>query len=189
MLFESAYKTPLVSRDLRRLQISARICRPKEAYLVRVDWMDLELAFRDNTGTQSYLDRSTGEVLSIVEGFDDEAELREAVAADVERHVEITPVSLSYSKKTMRNFIKNQGASIENKETLDALKASLGSTVGILTRSLDILREDPRALALYHRFEQQCFWDHVQNFLFEQSVVPSSAPPAPELFVEDVRLA
>ena len=40
-----------------------------------IDWADLEIAFRD-AGSESHLDTESGDVLSIVDGFDDERDLR-----------------------------------------------------------------------------------------------------------------
>ena len=50
-----------------------------------VDWADLELAFRDATGTENYLDLLSGEVLSVVPGFSDEEESRDQIRKEPRR--------------------------------------------------------------------------------------------------------
>lgn len=142
-----------------------------------VDWLDLELAFRDTTGTESYLDLDTGEVVSIVPGFPDEADLRRSVAEAPGRYVALQPLDTGFSRAVMRRFVERLPEGKLKRQLRMAERKS-----GALTRSLAILRGDEAALASWHRFEQSAFWDHVDRYLRERGVVPETSPPGVELF-------
>lgn len=144
---------------------------------VDVDWADVELAFRDATGTESFLDRSTGEVLSVVPGFFDEEEVRDLLEREPSRYLPLEPVDTAFAREVMRAFI----AQLPRGSLRQRLDASLKKTGG-LTRCMELLDEDKEALSSFHRFEALRFWDHVERTLREAGVEPQSAPPSVELF-------
>ncbi|HEY1099410.1 MAG TPA: hypothetical protein VGF99_10795, partial [Myxococcota bacterium] len=71
---------------------------------IDIDWADLEIAFRD-AGSESWLDTTAGEVVSIVDGFDDEAEIRERLTRFPGRFVRIPPVDKQWSTDVLARFI------------------------------------------------------------------------------------
>lgn len=144
---------------------------------VDVDWADVELAFRDATGTESFLDRQTGEVLSVVPGFSDEEEVRDLLRKEPRRYVRLEPVDTAFAREVMRAFI----AQLPGGERKRALETSF-KKVGGLTRCMELLDEDKATLSSFHRYEQIRFWDHVESSLREAGVEPQSAPPSVELF-------
>lgn len=144
---------------------------------VDVDWADVELAFRDATGTESFLDRQSGEVLSVVPGFFDEEEVRDLIARDPRRYLQLEPVDTAFAREVMRAFI----AQLPSGALKLRLESSLKKTGG-LTRCMELLDEDRGALSSFHRFEQLRFWEHVERTLNEAGVEPQSAPPSVELF-------
>lgn len=142
-----------------------------------VDWLDLELAFRDATGTESYLDLDSGEVVSVVPGFSDEAELKDIIARDPERYVLLEPIDTRFARDVMRRFTERMPEGTLRRRLFAAERKT-----GAYTRSLAILREDEAVLASYHRFEQAAFWDHVERYLSERGVAPETPAPGVELF-------
>ena len=142
-----------------------------------VDWADLELAFRDTTGTENYLDLRTGDVLSIVPGFSDEAELRRDIAREAERFLDLHPVEVDFTRRAMSSFVDSLPESIERRKLANAF-----SRAGGLTRCMELLRDDGPRLARWHRFEQAHFWRHVHEVLRLAGIEPYSPPPAVELF-------
>lgn len=144
---------------------------------VDVDWADVELAFRDATGTESFLDRQTGEVLSVVPGFSDEEEVRELIRKEPRRYVRLEPVDTAFAREVMRAFI----ASLPSGDLKRKLEAGFRKT-GALTRCMELLSEDKAALSSFHRFEQARFWEHVEGTLRDAGVEPQSPAPSVELF-------
>lgn len=145
--------------------------------LLDVDWFDLELAFRDTTGTENHLDLETGEVVSVVAGFVDEQELRAILKRDATRFVSLPPVTATDARVFMADFVD----SLEPSEARKSLKVtSVGA--GSLTRCVTLLREDDAMLGRYYRFEQLRFWEHVERFLKENGVQASSRTPSVDLF-------
>lgn len=142
-----------------------------------VDWLDLELAFRDATGTESYLDSDSGEVISVVPGFSDEADLREEIERDPERYVRLMPIDTGFARDVMRRFVERLPEGPLRRRLFAAERKT-----GAYTRCLAILREDEPVLASYHRFEQASFWDHVERYLEERGIAPERRAPSVDLF-------
>lgn len=142
---------------------------------IDIDWADLEIAFRD-AGSESWLDTTAGEVVSIVDGFDDEAEIRERLSRFPTRFVRIPPVDKQWSTDVLARFIARQRGS---------LKARLQEAfegVGALSRTTSVLRDDKAAWASYARFEQAELLTRIESFLSAQRLQTQQAAPSLELF-------
>ena len=144
-----------------------------------VDWSDLELAFRDATGAQNYLDRESGEIMTVVQGFSDEEELKDLLKKNPERYVRVPSIDAAHARGVMARFIASLPASPAK---VKLTKTTTGA--GALTRALAILRDDDALLQRYYRFEQAAFWRHVEEFLSASSISPKTPAPSPELFEE-----
>ncbi len=142
-----------------------------------VDWVDLELAFRDATGTENLLDLESGEVLCIVPGFEDEGELRDLIGKDPGRYLELSPVDVGFARTVMRDFL----ATLPGGPLREELAAGFKKTGG-LTRCMELLDNDASTRGAYHRYEQARFWAHVDDVLRYAGVEPQSAPPTVDLF-------
>lgn len=140
-----------------------------------IDWADLEIAFRD-AGCESHLDTGSGEVLSIVDGFDDERDLRERLARFPGRFVRIVPVDKQWSTEVLHRFIARQRGPL--KEAL--VEAVRGA--GALSRSMAVLKDQRGAWASYSRFEQAELLKHIEEFLGAHGVKTEEAAPGLELF-------
>ena len=141
-----------------------------------IDWADLEIAFRD-AGTESYLDKEGGEVLSIVDGFDDERDLRERLARFPGRFVRVVPVDKAFSTAVLERFIARQKAGPFTKRLVEAF-----SGAGGLSRTMALLREDKATFASFSRFEQAELLKTIEDFLRKHGLHADSDPPALELF-------
>lgn len=151
---------------------------------LNLDWMDLEIAFRDTTGTESYIDSNTGEIISVVPEFEDEKELREMIQIAGDRYILISPVNTRFSQTVLEQFVGQM-----NNGDLGAKLAEEGQETGSYARCMRILREDKEALQLYYRFEQNALWDHISESLASSGVTPALPPPEPELFEESAAAA
>ena len=150
---------------------------------LNIDWTDLELAFRDATGTESFFDLRTGEVVSVVPDFSDEPDLRRLIDAHPGRFIAILPIDAGFSRRVLYAFVDTlQDGPL--KRRLSAARHGAGS----LTRCLEILRCDAAALQAYYRHEQDAVWRHAEAFLAKVGVASRNPVPSPELFEEHASL-
>ena len=140
-----------------------------------IDWADLEIAFRD-ASSESWLDTSVGEVVSIVEGFDDEREVRDRLGRFPGRFVRIPPVDKAWSTEVVGRFIARQ------RGTLKAHLIEAFGGVGALSRTTAVLRDDKAAWTSFSRFEQSGLLRRIEQFLDEQRLRTQQAAPTLELF-------
>ncbi|MCC7070598.1 MAG: hypothetical protein IT383_04705 [Deltaproteobacteria bacterium] len=141
-----------------------------------IDWADLELAFRDATGAKSWLDRETGEVLTLVPGFDDEADLKGKLRTSPQRFAPLAPVDTSFTLEVLRAFIERSTGTL--KRQLD--EAATGP--GGLARAMALLKGDGTTWARFARLEQQALMARIERFLAEQGIQAGTSAPAPDLF-------
>jgi hypothetical protein len=142
---------------------------------VEIDWADVEIAFRD-AGTESYLDQESGDVLSIVDGFDDERDLRERLARFPGRFVRIIPVDKAFSSAVVERFIARQKPAAAKK-----LREAF-SGAGGLSRVMTQLREDKALLQAFSRYEQAELLRHIEVFLASHGLASADDAPGLELF-------
>lgn len=140
-----------------------------------IDWADLEIAFRD-AGSESHLDQDSGEVVSIVDGFDDEREVRERLARYPGRFVRITPVDTAWSTEVLHKFIARQRGALKE-HLVDAVTGA-----GALSRATAVLRDDKAAWASFSRFEQAELLKRMEQFLADHQLSTQAAAPSLELF-------
>jgi hypothetical protein len=140
-----------------------------------IDWADLEIAFRD-AGSESHLDTVNGEVISIVDGFDDERDLRERLARFPGRFVRIVPVDTQWSTAVLHRFVARQKGRLKE-DLVDAI-----SGAGALSRATAVLKDHKSAWTAYSRFEQAELLKHIEQFLDAHGLQSEEAAPGLELF-------
>ena len=140
-----------------------------------IDWADLEIAFRD-AGTESYLDTESGEVLSIVDGFDDERDLRERLARFPGRFARIVPVDRAFTADVVARFLATQRGALHKR------LAAAADGPGGLSRFMSALRDEKAALGAFSRFEQACLLTTIEAWLRDHSVSSKETAPGLELF-------
>lgn len=142
-----------------------------------IDWADLEIAFRDATGSESWLDRDSGEVLTVIAGFDDERDVREKLKRYPGRFVRVLPLEASFTREVLDAFI----ARLEKGRRRKALEDASAGPGGI-ARTMALLREDKPTLAAFARFEQSELVRRIEAFLADNGLRSGTTPPSPELF-------
>ena len=114
-----------------------------------VDWADLEIAFRDATGAESHLDKETGEVVTLMKGFEDEPELRQKLKRSPGRFLRLPVVDAAFTREVLHTFIARLQAGAVRDKLLEAEHGPGG-----IARSMQMLRDDKPLFASYSRFEQ-----------------------------------
>jgi hypothetical protein len=138
---------------------------------LEVDWADLELAFRDATGTENYLDTRSGAVVSILSGFDDERDLRDQLVRFPGRFLRIAPLDAGFTKRVLEAFATSLPKS-ELRARLDEVRHGAGG----VARSIQVLHEEARTWAQWSRFEQGELWQEVARFLVAHGIAAPRAP-------------
>lgn len=141
-----------------------------------IDWADLEIAFRDATGARSWLDRETGEVLTLMPGFDDEADLQGKLRTFPDRFAALSPVDKQFTRDVVHAFIERTSGALK-KQLHDAEGGPGG-----LSRAMTLLKEDKGTWARFARFEQEQLMAHIERFLEGQGIKAGSRAPTPDLF-------
>lgn len=144
--------------------------------ILDLDWADLELAFRDATGAESYLDQESGEVVTLVRGFEDERDIRDKLKRFPSRFVRIVPVDKSFTKEVLVAFVSRQKGVLRKK-----LEEAVSGPGGI-ARAMALLNDDKAALAAFSRLEQSELVRLVETFLAQHGLKSGTEPPAPDLF-------
>ncbi len=142
-----------------------------------VDWVDLEIAFRDATGAASYLDLENGDVVMILKGFDDEQALQEKLKRYPQRYVNVPTLQSDFTRAALSGFIARMPPSATQKKL-----AALKDGPGALAESMAILKGDKAAHASFSRFEQGELWRCVEAWLVAENITAQTPAPAVELF-------
>jgi hypothetical protein len=144
---------------------------------VDIDWADLELAFRDGSGTENHLDRLSGAVMAIVAGYADEEDLRELLARKPERFVRITPIDARFGRAVLSAFIAQLAGGVLKKRLSD-----LEDTPGGYSACIEVLKSDKPSWAAFARFEQAQLIERIEAFLADQGLLSTSPAPEVDLF-------
>jgi hypothetical protein len=142
-----------------------------------IDWADLELAFRDATGAESWLDQESGEVLTLVRGFDDERDVKDKLKRFPGRFIKLVPLDKSFTHDALFAFTAHQKGALAKK-----LHEALHDGPGAIARAMAVLHDDKPALTSWARFEQAELVKRVEEFLAGHGLRAGSEPPAPDLF-------
>jgi hypothetical protein len=141
-----------------------------------IDWADLELAFRDATGAESWLDQDTGEVLTLVRGFDDERDVKDKLKKFPGRFLKLVPFDKTFTKDALAAFVDHATGSLK-RELAQALAGPGG-----IARAMALLKDDKPAFASFARFEQSELVKKVEQFLAGHGIRAGTEPPPPDLF-------
>lgn len=146
---------------------------------MEIDWEDLQAVFLSKrTDREYYLDRDSGEVVSLAEGADqedggeaDEA-LREEMEEDSDRFVQITPLSLAAQAEWMTAFVQT----VKEKQLAARLLAAAG------TRRPDwefdrVLVKDLGERARWIRYLDIRVQEVIDGWLEENDVETDAPPP------------
>jgi hypothetical protein len=140
---------------------------------VPIDWDDLEIAVERNApNTESFLDLTTGQVITIV-GNEPEAPLkRKQVADHIESYVRIEPASSREQYRWMERFVSSVGD--------DALRERLIISIdgkGAFRRFKDVLLAYPAERERWFSYRADLLHWHVHNWLDSNQIEPATPPP------------
>lgn len=140
---------------------------------VEIDWDALEVAVeRNSPDTDSYLDLTTGRVLTITTG-DPEATLnREQVSGNIRNFLRIEPASSREQYRWMERFV----GSVVDEGLRERLIISIDGK-GAFRRFKDVLLAYPAERERWFSYRADLLHWHIQNWLESHDIHPTNEPP------------
>lgn len=137
------------------------------------DWDALEIAVERNANdTESFLDLSTGKVITVVMGEVDSAARRQQITESLHRYVRIEPASSREQYRWMERFV----ASVADEGLRDRLIMSIDGK-GAFRRFKDVLLAFPAERERWFSYRADLLHWHIHNWLLEHDIQAVSPPP------------
>lgn len=140
---------------------------------IPIHWDDLESAFeRNSPDTESFLDATTGQVVSIVAGDPEAPSLKAKVAANIQNFIRIDPASSREQYRWMERFV----GSVTDEQLRERLLISIDGK-GAFRRFKDVLLAYPAERERWFSYRADLLHWHMHNWLKERQIEPVSPPP------------
>ena len=139
--------------------------------IIPIRWTELETAFERNApDTESYVDAQTGEVIALVDGQPETAELRSRVISGGDRYVKIEPASSREQYKWMERFV----ATVTDEALRERLIISIDGK-GAFRRFKDVLLNYPVERERWFTYRAELLHWNMQVWM-ERDKLQSSEP-------------
>lgn len=140
---------------------------------IDLDWDALEIAVeRNSPDTDSYLDLTTGRVLTITAG-DPEAVLnRQLVSENIRNYLRVEPASSREQYRWMEKFV----GSVTDEALRERLIISIDGK-GAFRRFKDVLLAYPAERERWFSYRAELLHWHIQQWLEQHDIHPTNEPP------------
>jgi hypothetical protein len=156
---------------------------------IAIHWDDLESAFERNApDTESFLDLTTGQVVSILAGDPEAAFLKNKVASAITNYTRVEPASSREQYRWMERFV----GSVTEAPLRERLVIAIDGK-GAFRRFKDVLLAYPAERERWFTYRADLLHWHMHNWLLEREIEPTTpapwgdAKPPPELSEAPVR--
>lgn len=140
---------------------------------VLINWDDLEIAVERNApNTESFLDLSSGQVVTIVAGEPEAPLKRKQVADNIESYVRIEPASSREQYRWMERFV----SSVADQALRERLIISIDGK-GAFRRFKDVLLAYPAERERWFSYRADLLHWHVHNWLESNELEPETPAP------------
>src|SRR5688572_31977281 len=140
---------------------------------IDLDWDALEIAVeRNSPDTDSYLDLTTGRVLTITSGDPEAAINRQTVSENIRNFLRIEPASSREQYRWMEKFV----GSVVDEPLRERLIISIDGK-GAFRRFKDVLLAYPAERERWFSYRADLLHWHMHNWLLEREVEPLTSPP------------
>src|SRR5262245_27970905 len=140
---------------------------------VKINWTDLEIAFeRNSPEVESFLELSTGEVISVIAGEPDAQEKRARVVAKGDNFLRIEPASSREQYRWMERFV----TSVADEPLRERLVIAIDGK-GAFRRFKDVLLAYPAERERWFSYRAELLHWHIHNWLEEHEIAASNEPP------------
>jgi hypothetical protein len=140
---------------------------------VELDWDALEIAVeRNSPDTDSYLDLTTGRVLTITTGDPEAAINRQNVSENIRNFIRIDPASSREQYRWMEKFV----GSVVDEPLRERLIISIDGK-GAFRRFKDVLLAYPAERERWFSYRADLLHWHIQQWLEQHEITASNDPP------------
>src|SRR5258705_1424733 len=140
---------------------------------VELDWDALEIAVeRNSPDTDSYLDLTTGRVLTITTGDPEAAINRQSVSENIRNFLRIEPASSREQYRWMERFV----GSVADEPLRERLIISIDGK-GAFRRFKDVLLAYPAERERWFSYRADLLHWHIQQWLEQHEITASNDPP------------
>lgn len=140
---------------------------------VPIVWDDLELAVERNApNTESFLDVSTGQVITVVSGDPEASGRRQQVADNISNYIRIEPASSREQYRWMERFV----SSVSDDALRERLIISIDGK-GAFRRFKDVLLAYPAERERWFSYRADLLHWHIHNWLEENDIAATTEAP------------
>jgi hypothetical protein len=140
---------------------------------IPIDWDALETAVERNApDTESFLDRTSGQVVTIVTGDPEAAMLKQKVAENILEYVRVEPASSREQYRWMERFV----GSVADDPLRERLIISIDGK-GAFRRFKDVLLAYPAERERWFSYRADLLHWHIHNWLSDAEIGSSVEPP------------
>ncbi len=150
---------------------------------VPIVWDDLEIAVERNApNTESFLDLTSGQVVTIVSGDPEAPQNKRQVSENIHNYIRIEPASSREQYRWMERFV----ASVADDALRERLIISIDGK-GAFRRFKDVLLAYPAERERWFSYRSDLLHWHIHNWLEDHDITPTTpspwgdAEPPPEL--------
>jgi hypothetical protein len=146
---------------------------PRGPTRIDLDWDALEIAVeRNSPDTDSYLDLTTGRVLTITTGDPEAAISRQAVTENIRNFLRVEPASSREQYRWMEKFV----GSVVDEALRERLIISIDGK-GAFRRFKDVLLAYPAERERWFSYRADLLHWHIHNWLEQHEIQPTNDPP------------
>lgn len=142
-----------------------------------IDWEALETAVeRNSPDAESFLDTSSGQVITVVRGDPEAEQLKAKVAANIDNFIRVEPASSREQYRWMERFV----ASVSDEPLQRRLVISIDGK-GAFRRFKDVLLAYPAERERWFSYRSNLLHWHIQNWLANHSFEGLESAPWGEI--------
>jgi hypothetical protein len=140
---------------------------------IPIDWDALETAVeRNSPNTESFLDLNKGQVLTIVEGDPEAAQLKKKIAQNIDHHVRVEPASSREQYRWMERFV----GSVADEPLRKRLTIAIDGK-GAFRRFKDVLLAYPAERERWFSYRADLLHWHIHTWLESIELEGENPPP------------
>jgi hypothetical protein len=149
------------------------VTAPRGPFRIELDFDALEIAVeRNSPDTDSYLDLTTGRVLTITTGDPEAAINRAAVSDNIRNFLRVEPASSREQYRWMERFV----GSVSDEPLRERLIISIDGK-GAFRRFKDVLLAYPAERERWFSYRADLLHWHIHNWLEQHEIQPTNDPP------------
>jgi hypothetical protein len=140
---------------------------------IPIHWDDLESAFERNApDTESFLDITLGQVISLTAGDPEAPSLKAKVAQNISNYIRVDPASSREQYRWMERFV----GSVTDPQLRERLVMAIDGK-GAFRRFKDVLLAYPAERERWFTYRADLLHWHIHNWLIEREVEPTTTAP------------